>query len=61
MAVLAVGFGVASLGSFVLFIAVDVPVWLERARSLRRAFFVVALFWFNAEIWGRVAWTLTHW
>lgn len=47
--------------SFVLFIALDVDVWIERARGLRRLTFAAALFWFNVEIWGRVLWTLLHW
>jgi hypothetical protein len=50
-----------SVASFVLFIAVDVEVWIERARALRRLTFATALFWFNVEIWGRVVWTLWHW
>ena len=56
-ALLAVG----SIVSFVLFIAFDIAVWLERARALRRSFFSVALLWFNVEVWGRVVWTLWHW
>lgn len=50
-----------SLLSFVLFMAFDINVWLERARSLRRLTFTVLLFWFNIEVWGRVVWTLIHW
>ena len=50
-----------SVLSFVLFIALDVEVWIERARALRRVTFAVALFWFNVEIWGRVLWTIFHW
>jgi hypothetical protein len=50
-----------SVLSFVLFIALDVEVWIERARALRRLTFAVALFWFNVEIWGRVLWTIVHW
>ena len=50
-----------SVLSFVLFIALDVEVWIERARWLRRMTFAFALFWFNVEIWGRVFWTLLHW
>jgi hypothetical protein len=50
-----------ALLSFVLFMAFDINVWLERARSLRRAAFTALLFWFNIEVWGRVVWTLIHW
>ena len=61
MGVLALLTGGGAVGSFALFMALDISVWLERARSMRQGFFVVALFWFNTEIWGRVAWTLIHW
>ena len=47
--------------SFVLFMAFDIPVWLERARVFRRWMVTALLFWFNTEIWGRVVWTLFHW
>jgi hypothetical protein len=47
--------------SFVLFMAFDIPVWLERARVFRRWMVSTLLFWFNTEIWGRVVWTLIHW
>ena len=51
----------ASLLSFVLFAAFDIPVWLERARIFRRWMVTAALLWFNVEVWGRVVWTLIHW
>ncbi|MEP7101401.1 MAG: hypothetical protein ABI781_12885 [Burkholderiales bacterium] len=47
--------------SFVLFMALDINVWLERARTLRRGTYLACLFWFNVEIWGRVIWTIIHW
>ncbi|HEY8710920.1 MAG TPA: hypothetical protein VIM34_23320 [Burkholderiaceae bacterium] len=50
-----------ALLSFVLFIAFDINVWLDRARSLRRGTYMALLFWFNVEVWGRVIWTLIHW
>ncbi len=50
-----------ALLSFVLFMAFDINVWLERARALRRGAFTAFLFWFNVEVWGRVIWTLIHW
>ena len=46
---------------FVVFMAFDIPVFLDRARVLRRWFTTVALFWFNVEVWGRVIWTIIHW
>jgi len=51
----------ASVLSFVLFMAFDVNVWLERARTLRRGAYLTMLFWFNTEIWGRVVYTIVHW
>jgi hypothetical protein len=50
-----------ALLSFVLFMAFDIPVWLERARTFRRWMVSAVLLWFNTEIWGRVIWTLIHW
>ncbi len=47
--------------SFVLFMALDVNAWLDRARTLRRGTYLACLFWFNVEIWGRVLWTIIHW
>ena len=47
--------------SFILFMALDINVWLARARSLRRGTYLACLLWFNVEIWGRVVWTIIHW
>jgi hypothetical protein len=47
--------------SLLVFLLFDIPVWLDRARALRRGATSALLFWFNVEIWGRVVWTLTHW
>ena len=54
-------FALGSVLSFALFIFLDIPVWLERARAFRRSLLSVALLWFNVEVWGRVVWTLWHW
>ena len=56
--------GFLALGAifgFVLFIAFDSQLWLRRARRLRHLVWVIVLFWFNIEVWGRVAWTIWHW
>jgi hypothetical protein len=50
-----------ALISFVLFIAFDINVWLDRARALRRGVYMALLLWFNVEVWGRVIWTLVTW
>lgn len=50
-----------SLLSFLLFIAFDIDVWLQRARAMRHMLYMALLLWFNVEVWGRVLWTLIHW
>ncbi len=50
-----------SLLSLALFVAFDIPLWRDRARTLRRGVAMALLLWFNVEIWGPVIWTLTHW
>ena len=50
-----------SVLSLVLFLAFDIQLWLERARTLRRGTYLAGLLWFNVEVWGRVVWTLIHW
>ena len=62
--IMGVLFAITAGGSvlcFVLFMMVDNEVWIERARSLRRGAYMAGLFWFNVEVWGRVAYTLIHW
>ena len=61
MGVLSVVFVGGSVLAFVLFMMLDVEVWIERARTLRRGAYLVTLFWFNIEVWGRVVYTLVHW
>ena len=61
MGVLSVVFVGGSVLAFVLFMMLDVEVWIERARTLRRGAYLVTLFWFNIEVWGRVVYTLIHW
>ena len=47
--------------SFGLFIAFDAALWKERAARFAAWIRLLALAWFNVEVWGRVAWTITHW
>ena len=56
-ALLAVG----ALASFALYIAFEARPALERAKRLGAWIRLVALAWFNVEVWGRVFWTLAHW
>jgi hypothetical protein len=58
---LSVFFAVASLGCFLVFIALDISVFLDRARALRRGLYMCLLLWFNVWVWGRVLMTLIHW
>ena len=48
----------ASVLSLLLFLALDIPLWLKRARSLRRGAYLAGLTWFNVEIWGRIVFAL---
>lgn len=56
-ALLAVGAGV----SFALYIAFEARPALERARRLGAWIRLLALAWFNIEVWGRVVYTIVHW
>jgi len=59
--VIAALLAVGSALSFVLFMAFDIKVWLDRARTLRRGTYLACLLWFNVEVWGRVILTIIHW
>ena len=50
-----------AIASFVLYIAFDAQVWRERAARLGAWIRLVALLWFNIEVWGRVVMTLVRW
>jgi len=56
-ALLAVG----TLFGFVISVAFENEIWRGRTRRLRAWLGVVALAWFNGEVWGRVVYTLVHW
>jgi hypothetical protein len=51
----------AAIVNFGLYIAVESRPLLERARRIGAWIRLLALTWFNVEIWGRVVWTLAHW
>ena len=59
--IMGVLFAITAGGSVLCFVLLDIDVWIERARSLRRGAYMAALFWFNVEVWGRVVYTLVHW
>lgn len=50
-----------AIASFLIFLGFDIRLWLERARRFRHWTWLALLFWFNAEVWGRVAYTLVTW
>ena len=58
---LAALFAAGSVLAFVVFIAADIELWLKRARAMRRLASAAALFWFNVEIWRRVALIIVNW
>ena len=51
----------ATLFGFTISIVFENDVWRRRTRRLRSWLGVVALAWFNGEVWGRVVYTLVHW
>ncbi|HEX7437297.1 MAG TPA: hypothetical protein VF308_11340 [Caldimonas sp.] len=59
--VIAVLMAIGAVGSFLLFVASDIGLWIERARRFRHWTWLALLLWFNVEVWGRVAYTLVHW
>jgi len=59
--VLGAFFALGAAFGFVVFIAFEAKVWLERARSLRHWLWLTLLLWFNVEVWGRVLYTIIHW
>jgi len=54
-------FVLAAIFDFALFIVFDSQLWLQRARRFRHLIWVILLFWFNIEVWGKVVYTIWHW
>lgn len=52
---------VGAISSFALFIAFDAGLWKKRASRFAAWIRLLALTWFNVEVWGRVFYTLAHW
>jgi hypothetical protein len=61
LGVLAGFFAIGAVFGLGLYIAFESQLWLERARRFRHWVFVLLLFWFNVEVWGRVVWTIWRW
>jgi hypothetical protein len=50
-----------ALSGLAISVAFDNDVWRDRTRRLRAWLWVLALAWFNAEVWGRVVYTIATW
>ena len=50
-----------ALAGLAISVVFDNDVWRDRTRRLRAWLFVLALAWFNAEVWGRVVYTIATW
>jgi hypothetical protein len=50
-----------TLMAFVIFIVTGIGLWSKRAGHWRRLTVAVAMFWFNVEVWRRVALIIIHW
>jgi len=57
MAVLAASAAV----NFALYIAFEARPALDRAKRIAAWIRLLALFWFNVEVWGRVVYTIATW
>jgi len=57
MALLAAGAAV----NFALYIAFEARPALDRAKRIAAWIRLLALFWFNVEVWGRVVYTIATW
>ena len=58
---IAVLLAVGALASFALYIAFEAKPALERAKQLGAWIRLLALAWFNVEIWGKVVYTIVTW
>lgn len=61
LAVVVALLSVGAIASLAVAVGFDNAIWNDRARRLRAWIWVLGLAWFNAEIWGRVAYTILHW
>ena len=54
-------FAAGWLFTFLLYVLRDDDRLKELGARLRQYTILIALFWFNFEIWGRVVWTIFTW
>jgi len=58
---IAVLLAVGALATFALYIVFEARPALERAKRLAAWIRLLALTWFNVEVWGRVVHTIVTW
>ena len=61
MGVLGGLFAAGWLFTFLMYVLRDDDRFAELGKRLRHFTILIALFWFNFEIWGRVVWTIVTW
>jgi hypothetical protein len=54
-------FAAGWLFTFLMYVLRDDDRFDELGKRLRHFTILIALFWFNIEIWGRVVWTIVTW
>ena len=59
--VLAALLALGALTGLAISVAFDNEVWRDRTRRLRAWLFDLGLAWFNAEVCGRVVYTIATW
>ena len=61
LGVIAALLAVGALFGLAISVAFENEVWRDRTRRMRAMIWVLALAWFNAEVWGRVVYTIVTW
>jgi hypothetical protein len=59
--VIAVLLASGALAALAISVAFENEVWRQRTRRLRAWLWVIALAWFNTEVWARVVYTIVTW
>jgi len=59
--VIAALLAIGALFGLVISVAFENEIWRDRTRRMRAMIWVLGLAWFNAEVWGRVAYTIATW
>lgn len=59
--VIAALLAVGALFGLAISVAFENQIWRDRTRRMRAMIWVLGLAWFNAEVWGRVVYTIVTW